>query len=257
MKTNIAELEITAYQLMYPSIHYRRIDCLDCIFTTSNFEWKDGKLIPVFPNENYEKIKNKILNNKAITVEEALLQRELANAQEQISKGHYGEEKTVEELARKNFEYTIQKSHMPKTFRISSTYKYEPIWKIPDDVHPDFLAICIEYLNAVIESKIDFDEKSILSPMDLKYHFGENGNGLTEQELSSRKAFSVEISKILAKADGQNWPPDKEYVEKQQKDWDDYWSPAARAKRANAENIESRKAAATILEDLKNRKLIP
>jgi len=260
MKKNKAEVELLASQLMYPSIHYSRIAALDSILTSSGHYWFKGQLIPLHFNSNsqkeYTSIVKSIRNKTAITVDEALHNHCMKSAIKHLSESESEGFSSVEELALRYKNTTLEQHGMPFKFRLHDYCKVS-ISQIPDDVDKDFLALCVEYLNCALNSKTDFNEKTILTPCDQKLHFGKSGNGLDEKELETRKALSFEIGKILAEVDGKSWPPSEEEAKKQLKEWNNFHSPAARAKRANQDNENSKKIAMDILSDLKKRNLIP
>lgn len=255
---NQAEIELRTSQIMYPTIHYSRMKCLDSMMTSSNFVWNKGVLMPRYSLDNYNEIRLLVSKDMSVSLDEALWQKLLKDAQKEVSKRSENsyETRTAAELADVYKRMTLESAAIPPLYRISTSSVRVPINSIPDDVDSEFLELCIEYLNQVSVAKIDFTEKTILTPSDQRFHFGEKTTGLSKAEASSRKSLSEEISKMLAETSGKPWPPSKEQIEKDKEEWNKFYSPAARANRANKDNEEARKAAISILEDLKARKLI-
>ena len=256
---NQADIELRTSQIMYPTIHYSRMKCLDSMMTSSNFIWNKGVLIPRYSLDNYTETRLLASKNISISLDDALWKKLLQDAQKEVSKRTEDsyETKTAAALADIYKRMTLESAAIPPVYRISTSSVRVPINSIPDDIDSDFLDLCIEYLNQVSVAKTDFTEKTILTPSDQRLHFGEKATGLSKSEVSSRQALSEEIGKMLAETSGKPWPPSKEQLEKDKEEWDKFYSPAARANRANKDNEEARKTAISILENLKARKLIP
>lgn len=261
---NEAELEIRLSQLMYPSIHYARERCLESMMTTSNFIWHDGRLFVQYQDKAREAMHNLLLSGEAPSPDEALWKYNLDHGRKSVVErtSTFDGDKNAEEMAKSYHQMSLELAAQPVTYRLSGFslnrsqgYVGAPISCIPDNAKTEWMALVVEFLNNVLASKIDFDERSILTHSDQEIHFGKTGQ-LTEKEKESRAALSESLGQILAEAEGKPWPPTNEQREKDRKNWEEHYSPAARARRANAENIESRRIAAIILEDLKHRGLV-
>lgn len=250
-----AEIELRTSQLEWPTIHYTRIRALESLLTTSNYFWRNGKIVPHTTSKKYKEIKRKLKKGTAPTVEEALLERELERAQEELVRNP-NSEKTAEDIASYHVDAIHQGAEVPHRFYLTNVSNMTVIRSIPDDVEPDFLSLCVEYLEAALQAKIDFTEKTILDARDLRYHFGESGEGLNERELEVRTKLSKVLTEILAEAEGTPFPPTPEKAKKDLEKWNNHYSPAARARRANSDNEDCRKAAAGILANLRERNLI-
>ena len=253
--TNAESLVLTC-QLLYPSIYGNRMSCLESMMTSGNFFWKDGELLYSHPDKKYKSMMKLVRSGKAPSIKDRLWEYELEAARKTIDESPSRKDDSVEDLAKSYLRLNQEREEVDRCFMLSTISDYYAVWNIPDDVKPDFLLLCVEYLEAAAAAKIDFTEKTILSKSDLRLHFGESGNGLNEKELESRKVFSKEITKILYESEGKSWPPAQKDIEKDRKEWEDRYSPAARAKTANSRNLTARKSAETILQDLQKRKLI-
>lgn len=253
--TNAESLVLTC-QLLYPSIYGNRMSCLESMMTSGNFYWKDGELLYAHPDKKYNEMMKLVRKGKAPSISDRLWEYELEVARKSIAESHSRKNDSVEDLAKSYLRLNQEREEVPRSFMLSSFSQYDVVWTIPDNVKAEFLALCVEYLEAALVAKIDFTEKTILSKSDLRLHFGESGNGLNEKELESRKALSKEISKILYESEGKAWPPEQKEAEKDRKEWEDRYSPAARARAANSRNLTARQSAETILQDLRKRKLI-
>lgn len=251
-----AETMFLTCQLLYPSIYGNRLSCLESMMTSSNFYWKDGELLYSHPDKKYKSMMSLVRKGKAPSVEDMLWKHQLEHAQKTIAQSASMRGESVEDLAKRYLQMNQEREEVPRSFMLSTFCQYYAVWSIPDNVKAEFLALCVEYLEAALAAKIDFTEKTILSKSDLRLHFGESGNGLNEKELESRKALSKEISKILYESEGKAWPPEQKEAEKDRKEWEERYSPAARARAANSRNLTARQSAETILQDLRNRKLI-
>lgn len=257
MKTALtnAEVELQTARLEWPTSQYTRHRALESMMTTSNYYWHQGKILPYTQSKQHKEIKKKVKKGTAPTIEEALLEQELARARKRVLE-RPDEGKTAEEIAAWHVNHVREQAEVPPAFYLTNVSKRTVIWTIPDNAEPDFLALCVEYLESALLAKTDFTEKTILNKKDQKLHFGESGNGLNEKELVVRKEMSNIIGQILADADGEPFPPTPEKAKKELEDWNNHYSPAARARRANMDNESCRKAAAEILADLRSRNLI-
>lgn len=253
--TNAESLVLTC-QLLYPSIYGNRLSCLESMMTSGNFFWENGELVYSYPDKKYKDMMKLVRSGKAPSIKDRLWEHELEAARKTIAESPSRKDDNVEDLAKNYLRLNQEREEVARSFMLSTFSQYYTIWSIPDNVKPEFLALCVEYLEAALAAKIDFTEKTVLSKSDLRHHFGESGNGLNEKELKSRKVLSKEISRILYESEGKKWPPVQKDIEKDHKEWEERYSPAARAKAANSRNSTARKSAETILQDLRKRKLI-
>jgi len=251
-----AEIEILTMRLLYPSIYGNRMSCLESMMTSSNFYWKNGEIAYYHADKNYKKMKRLVFSGKAPSIPDRLWEHQLEAAKKTIAESVSAREESPESIAKNYVLLHNEREEVPRCFMLTSFYSPRVVNSIPDNVKPDFLDICVEYLEAAVSAKTDFNEKTILTKSELRSHFGESGNGLNEKELEVRKLLSEEITKILYESEGKTWPPTQKDLEKDRKEWEERYSPAARAKTANAYNLSARKCADEILQELNKRNLI-
>lgn len=264
-----AEIYIETMRRLFPSIYYDRRQCVDHILggKGTGYYWLDGRIadyearIPSDKRADFGQTKQAVLTGTAPTVEECLRKHHLNHVEKTEQERHDRIPEYVMDVQR-SFDFhmnlTTEQSTMPMVYRVSEGEYGGPIACIPDNITPDWLAIVVEYLNKVLEAKTDFDQKSILTPSDRQYFLGDKAEGLTEEQRSQRSRLAQEISKKLAESMGKTYVPlTDEEKRKNQEEWEKFYSPRARAEQANAENGNSKKAAANIIENLKSRGLYP
>lgn len=239
-----AETFIAAMQRLFPSIYLGRERCIDGILTASGSAWsKNGYLYQTWKIKNFDKMIDLVEIGKVKPVKHYL------------EKYHLKHCKNNQEKLQYHLECGHELANHPMEYRLNSLSKYGVLWKIPDNATPDWLSIVVEYLNCVLASKIDFDEKSVLMPKERKSHFPDKVQ--IAEQLSRTQEIAEDIIREIFKKEGKEYIPlTEEQKHKNQEEWEKFYSPRARAERANNSNKESKLVAVEILEELKQRKFI-
>lgn len=247
---NKAEVFITAYQLQYPTIHYRRARCIDAILNSSNCGWKNGEIVHRHFCNEFNNLARRVLNGTAASLDEALRAHYVKLAQKDDTDLTIQICGNLDERVEKYISQTTESAQIPFVYRLNDYARYTAIYHVPDDVKVEWLAVVIEYLGGAINAKIDFDGDSILSESERKFF---NRPALTEAQ---EKMAEDVLKEVLAEEGKVYKHRSVEQRKKDLEDWEQHHSPRARARQANQDNLKSREIAANIMEELKGRGLL-
>lgn len=247
-----AEQFVLAMQMTYISICHIRERCLDSIMVHSGHTWtKDGTITYQSYPDSTGKDKFKENLKLVIRGQNADLESLMKRHSEEISQKYLADNPGIEKVL-PNLREDMQKRwaedrEVATRFYLTrhhTTSDYSIISSIPDNVRSDYLQLCIEYLDTIINTaKTDFDEFTILSKKDR-----EAEQHRKQKTKEDRKKETEFVASLLGVA-----PPTDEKRKKDMEEWERNYSPRARARQANQQNTEAIEAAKILRERVRVR----
>jgi hypothetical protein len=248
------ETLIDACKLAFYSIQGTRGLVLANFFETNNFEWNDkGELQSSYNCTELNAALFKLEMGMKPDWNQVAEEEAWEFAYKDVNmKQNYNHDKSEKER-KETYEWRLKdysnQEEWPKVFRLT---KYDHVlFDIPDNITPEWLEICLEYCEAVLRAKTDFDSTSILDAESIEHR-----EKVWNAKADTTTLADELIEKIIQA--GLVSETNIETLENLKKEFkrihfnNDYSNAGQNAKRSNNDNLSAQKHVLTILPKIKN-----
>lgn len=251
-KTKMTEAEIYIQTLarLYPTIYGTRDGLLEHIFVSigTGYKWRDGKIVTDHEDRiRFRKMQAKVKKGTAPSVKDQAWLAHLAHAREELKRYPRVPKEKPSTLACRYQESYKDVDAVGQRYYVVE--KYSPICLIPENVTPDWLALCVETLDLMESARIDYTAVTILPEGERKlFNLPPNPEG--------DKIAEEIVNKILEERGEVRKEKTAKEKAAEQAHWEANFSPTARARQANSQNEKARRIGAAVRAELRARGLV-